>query len=47
MKKEKKGQLRKLKSKNMIIIYPNETAFLGVPLIDEKIEKKSSRRKRR
>ena len=40
-----KGQLRKLKSKNMIIIYPDETTFLGVPLFDGKIECKAKEEK--
>jgi len=43
--RKKKGQLRELKSKNMIIIYPDETNFLGVPLLDEKIEKKAKEEK--
>ena len=34
-----KGQLSKLRSKNIIIIYPDETTFLGVPLFNEKKEK--------
>jgi len=34
-----KGQLSKLKSKNIIVIYPDKTTFLGVPLFDEKKDK--------
>ena len=41
-----KGQLRKLKSKNIIIIYPNETTFLGVSLFDEKIKNKVKEEKK-
>ena len=41
-----KGQLRKLKSKNIIIIYPSETTFLGVSLFDEKIKNKVKEEKK-
>lgn len=43
--RKKNGQLRKLKNKNMIIIYPDESTFLGVPLFDEKIEIKAKEEK--
>ena len=45
--RKKNGQLKKLKSKNMIIIYPDKSTFLGIPLFDEKKEKKNKRRKKR
>ena len=44
--RKKNGQLRKLKSKNMIIIYPDKSTFLGIPLFDEKIEKKTKEEKK-
>ena len=43
--RKNKEMLKNLKSKNMIIIYPEETTFLGVPLFDEKIEKKTKEEK--
>ena len=44
--RKKNGQLKKLKSKNMIIIYPDKSTFLGIPLFDEKIEKKTKEEKK-
>ena len=41
--KKEKGQIKKLDSKNMIIIYANESTFLGVPLFEEKIEEKKEK----
>lgn len=43
--RKEKGKLRKLKNKNMIIIYPDETTFLGVSLFDEIIEKNAKEEK--
>ena len=37
--KRAKGKIKGLKSSNMIIIYPDELTFLGVPLFEEKKEK--------
>ena len=44
--RKKNGQLKKLKSKNKIIIYPDKSTFLGIPLFDEKIEKKTKEEKK-
>ena len=43
--RKEKGKLRKLKNKNMIIIYPDETTFLGVSLFDEIIDKNGKEEK--
>ena len=42
--KRAKGKIKGLKSSNMIIIYPDELTFLGVPLFEEKKEKIEKKR---
>ena len=44
--RKEKGQLQKLDSENIIIIWANESTFLGVPLFEEKKEEKEEKEDR-
>ena len=44
--KKLSGQIKGLNKKNMIIVYPDKTTFLNIPLFDKKIEEKVEEKKK-